>query len=225
MKILVVEDEHLISDAVCKIFADAGWFTDAVYDGDDALYYIKEGSYDLILLDVMLPGTDGLTVLRQLRRDGVNTPVLMLTAKNTLPDKLSGLNGGADDYMTKPFDAEELLARVRALTRRTGAVVLNELHCGDLTLTLDDGVLHCGDATVRLTKKELEVLEMLMKHPKMTVTKGSLIENVWGIDSEATDNNVEAYISFLRRKLKFVGSTAQIKNAQGLGYRLEADAC
>lgn len=225
MKILVVEDEHLISDAVCKIFADAGWFTDAVYDGDDALYYIKEESYDLVLLDVMLPGTDGLTVLRQLRRDGVNTPVLMLTAKNTLPDKLSGLNGGADDYMTKPFDAEELLARVRALTRRTGAVVLNELRCGDLTLTLDDGVLHCGDATVRLTKKELEVLAMLMKHPKMTVTKGSLIENVWGIDSEATDNNVEAYISFLRRKLKFVGSAAQIKNAQGLGYRLEADAC
>ena len=225
MKILVVEDEHLISDAVCKIFADAGWFTDAVYDGDDALYYIKKESYDLVLLDVMLPGTDGLTVLRQLRRDGVNTPVLMLTAKNTLPDKLSGLNGGADDYMTKPFDAEELLARVRALTRRTGAVVLNELHCGDLTLTLDDGVLHCGDATVRLTKKELEVLAMLMKHPKMTVTKGSLIENVWGIDSEATDNNVEAYISFLRRKLKFVGSAAQIKNAQGLGYRLEADAC
>lgn len=225
MKILVVEDEHLISDAVCKIFADAGWFTDAVYDGDDALYYIKEESYDLVLLDVMLPGTDGLTVLRQLRRDGVNTPVLMLTAKNALPDKLSGLNGGADDYMTKPFDAEELLARVRALTRRTGAVVLNELHCGDLTLTLDDGVLHCGDATVRLTKKELEVLAMLMKHPKMTVTKGSLIENVWGIDSEATDNNVEAYISFLRRKLKFVGSAAQIKNAQGLGYRLEADAC
>ena len=225
MKILVVEDEHLISDAVCKIFADAGWFTDAVYNGDDALYYIKEESYDLVLLDVMLPGTDGLTVLRQLRRDGVNTPVLMLTAKNTLPDKLSGLNGGADDYMTKPFDAEELLARVRALTRRTGAVVLNELRCGDLTLTLDDGVLHCGDATVRLTKKELEVLAMLMKHPKMTVTKGSLIENVWGIDSEATDNNVEAYISFLRRKLKFVGSAAQIKNAQGLGYRLEADAC
>lgn len=225
MKILVVEDEHLISDAVCKIFADAGWFTDAVYDGDDALYYIKEESYDLVLLDVMLPGTDGLTVLRQLRRDGVNTPVLMLTAKNALPDKLSGLNGGADDYMTKPFDAEELLARVRALTRRTGAVVLNELHCGDLTLTLDDGVLHCGDATVRLTKKELEVLAMLKKHPKMTVTKGSLIENVWGIDSEATDNNVEAYISFLRRKLKFVGSAAQIKNAQGLGYRLEADAC
>lgn len=225
MKILVVEDEHLISDAVCKIFADAGWFTDAVYDGDDALYYIKEESHDLVLLDVMLPGTDGLTVLRQLRRDGVNTPVLMLTAKNTLPDKLSGLNGGADDYMTKPFDAEELLARVRALTRRTGAVVLNELRCGDLTLTLDDGVLHCGDATVRLTKKELEVLAMLMKHPKMTVTKGSLIENVWGIDSEATDNNVEAYISFLRRKLKFVGSAAQIKNAQGLGYRLEADAC
>ncbi len=225
MKILVVEDEHLISDAVCKIFADAGWFTDAVYDGDDALYYIKEESYDLVLLDVMLPGTDGLTVLRQLRRDGVNTPVLMLTAKNALPDKLSGLNGGADDYMTKPFDAEELLARVRALTRRTGAVVLNELRCGDLTLTLDDGVLHCGDATVRLTKKELEVLAMLMKHPKMTVTKGSLIENVWGIDSEATDNNVEAYISFLRRKLKFVGSAAQIKNAQGLGYRLEADAC
>lgn len=225
MKILVVEDEHLISDAVCKIFADAGWFTDAVYDGDDALYYIKEESYDLVLLDVMLPGTDGLTVLRQLRRDGVNTPVLMLTAKNTLPDKLSGLNGGADDYMTKPFDAEELLARVRALTRRTGAVVLNELRCGDLTLTLDDGVLHCGNATVRLTKKELEVLAMLMKHPKMTVTKGSLIENVWGIDTEATDNNVEAYISFLRRKLKFVGSAAQIKNAQGLGYRLEADAC
>ena len=225
MKILVVEDEHLISDAVCKIFADAGWFTDAVYDGDDALYYIKEESYDLVLLDLMLPGTDGLAVLRQLRRDGVNTPVLMLTAKNTLPDKLSGLNGGADDYMTKPFDAEELLARVRALTRRTGAVVLNELRCGDLTLTLDDGVLHCGDATVRLTKKELEVLAMLMTHPKMTVSMGSLIENVWGIDSEATDNNVEAYISFLRRKLKFVGSAAQIKNAQGLGYRLEADAC
>ncbi len=221
MKILVVEDEHMISDAVCKILQDAGYYTDAVYDGEDALYYIKEEQYDLIILDIMLPLLDGTEVLKKVRAEGNSTPILMLTAKNTIPDKVYGLNSGADDYMTKPFDSDELLARVNALTRRTGNIIINNIEYGDLCLELDNAVLRCGEASIRLTKKEFEVLKMMFINSDMTMTKEKLIVNIWGIDSDTTENNVEAYISFIRKKFKYLGSKAAIKNIQGIGYRLE----
>lgn len=221
MKVLVVEDEKMISDAICKILADAGFYTDAVYDGEDALYYIKQASYDLIVLDIMLPLLDGAEVLRQTRKMGNSTPILMLTAKNTIPDKVSGLNGGADDYMTKPFDADELVARVNALTRRTGQIVMNTLDFGDLSLDLNKALLVRGENSIQLTKKEFEVLKMLFLNAGMTLTKENLIVRIWGEDSDTTENNVEAYISFIRKKIKYLGSGVQIKNIQGIGYRPE----
>ena len=221
MKVLVVEDEKMISDAICKILADAGFYTDAVCDGEDALYYIKQASYDLILLDIMLPLLDGTEVLRQTRKMGNSTPILMLTAKNTIPDKVSGLNGGADDYMTKPFDADDLVARVNALTRRTGQIVMNTLDFGDLSLDLNKALLVRGENSIQLTKKEFEVLKMLFLNAGMTLTKENLIVRIWGEDSDTTENNVEAYISFIRKKIKYLGSGVQIKNVQGIGYRPE----
>ncbi len=225
MKILVVEDDRLISDAVCKILQDSGFYTDAVYDGDDAVYYIKEENYDLIILDIMLPVFDGIEVLKKTRQAGVNTPILMLTAKNTIHDKVCGLNSGADDYMTKPFDSEELLARVNALTRRTGNIIIDTLEYGDLKINLNSAVLFCGDNSIQPTKKEFEVLKMLFKNSNMTVTKESIIVNVWGLESDTTENNVEAYISFIRKKIKYLNSCVSIKNIQGIGYHLEEHQC
>lgn len=221
MKILVVEDERMISDAVCKILADAGFYTDAVYDGEDALYYIAQAKYDLIILDIMLPLVDGTEVLRKTRAAGNGTPILMLTAKNTIPDKVLGLNCGADDYMTKPFDAGELVARVNALTRRTGSVIVDTLGFGDLHLDLNKALLCRGENSIRLTKKELGVLKMLFANSNMTLTKENLIVNIWGEESDTTENNVEAYISFIRKKIRYLGSGVRIKNIQGIGYRPE----
>lgn len=221
MKILVVEDEKMISDAVCKILEDAGFYTDAVYDGEDALYYIKEAKYDLIILDIMLPLIDGTEILKRTRTRGNSTPILMLTAKNTIPDKVLGLNSGADDYMTKPFDADELLARVGALTRRTGNVIIGKLDFGDLSLDLNTAILSCGESSIQLTKKEYSVLKMLLANSGMTLTKENLIVNIWGEDSDTTENNVEAYISFIRKKIRYLGSNVRIKNIQGIGYRPE----
>lgn len=221
MKILVVEDEKMIYDAVCKILEDAGFYTDAVYDGEDALYYIKEAKYDLIILDIMLPLIDGTEILKRTRTRGNSTPILMLTAKNTIPDKVLGLNSGADDYMTKPFDADELLARVGALTRRTGNVIIGKLDFGDLSLDLNTAILSCGESSIQLTKKEYSVLKMLLANSGMTLTKENLIVNIWGEDSDTTENNVEAYISFIRKKIRYLGSNVRIKNIQGIGYRPE----
>lgn len=221
MKILIVEDDKPLSNALCRIMENEGYFTDAVYNGEDAVYYIKEYNYNLIILDIMLPVMDGIEVLTKIRNSGINTPVLMLTAKSTIADKVEGLNTGADDYMTKPFDAEELCARVNALTRRKGEIILNEITFGDLKLDLKTAMLCCGEASIQLTKKEYEMLKLLILNKKMTITKESFIVNIWGLDSDITENNVEAYISFIRKKLKFVKSTVKIKNIQGIGYRLE----
>lgn len=220
MKVLVVEDEKMISDAVRKILKDAGFDSDAVYDGEDGAYYAEEGDYDLIILDIMLPRLSGLSMIEKIRKAKVSTTVLMLTAKNTVPDKVAGLNGGADDYMTKPFDKEELIARVNALTRRKGEIVLNTLEFSDLVLEQDSAVLRRGGGEISLTKKELGVLKMLILNKGRTVTKESLIVNIWGDDSDTTENNVEAYISFIRKKLKYLGSGVTVKNIQGIGYRI-----
>lgn len=225
MRILIVEDERPLAEALSEILNNAGHFTDIVGDGVDALDYVSGFSYDLVILDVMLPRLNGFRVVSAMREQGNSTPVLMLTARGTVPDKVAGLNSGADDYMTKPFDPAELLARVNAMTRRTGTVVLNTLSFSDLTLELDTGVLRCGQGSVQLSRKELDVARMLLTNPTMTLTKEALIVHVWGMESEATDNNVEAYISFLRKKLKYLKSAVSIKNIQRIGYRLEVSPC
>ncbi len=225
MNILLVEDEISLSNAVKKILEQHGFIVDAVYDGQSAVDYATGMDYGLIILDVMLPKLDGFEVLRILRRDGVNAPILMLTARSTVPDKVTGLNSGADDYMTKPFDTEELLARVGALTRRTGEVIVETVSYEDLTLGIKSALLSCGEQSVQLSRKEFEVLKIFMYNPSMTVTKDMLISNVWGIESEATDNNVEVYISFIRKKLKYLKSRVTIRTIQKIGYRLEVTAC
>ena len=221
MNILIVEDEAALAGAVEHILQKAGNTTDWVADGQTALDYIRGFSYDLVLLDIMLPRLDGLSVLRQIRREGIATPVLMLTARTTVPDKVTGLNAGADDYLTKPFDPEELLARVRAMTRRKGTVILNEIQFEDLTLDLNTVTLHRGERNVQLSPKEFQIAKLMLSEPQMTFPKELLITRAWGMDSEATDNNVEAYISFLRKKLRYLGSRVTIKNLQKIGYRLE----
>lgn len=221
MNILIVEDETALAEAVAHILRKAGHSADRVADGQSALDYIRVGTYDLVLLDIMLPKLDGLSVLRQMRSEGVQTPVLMLTARTTVPDKVAGLNAGADDYLTKPFDPEELLARVGAMTRRKGAMVLNEISFQDLTLDLNTVTLRCGARDVQLSPKEFALARLMLAEPSMTYSKDLLISRAWGLDSEATDNNVEAYISFLRKKLRYLGSKVGIRNLQKIGYRLE----
>ena len=221
MNILIVEDEASLAGALEHILQKTGHQTDWVADGQSALDYIRGFSYDLVLLDIMLPKLDGISVLRQIRSEQIQTPVLMLTARATVPDKVAGLNAGADDYLTKPFDPEELLARVGAMTRRKGAMVLNELTYQDLTLDLNTVTLRCGSRDVQLSPKEFQIARLMLTEPKMTYSKELLITKGWGLDSEATDNNVEAYISFLRKKLRFLGSRVTIRNLQKVGYRLE----
>ena len=221
MNILVVEDEVSLANAIQKILEQHGFMVDTVHDGLAALDYAEGFTYELIILDVMLPELDGFGVVQRLRQNGIAVPVLMLTARTTVHDKVVGLNAGADDYMTKPFDTEELLARVNALTRRTGQVVVERMQFGDLTLDLRSAELICGGERVQFSHKEFEVLKLFFYNPTATITKEMMIVKVWGVESEATDNNVEVYISFLRKKLKFLKSTVTIKNIQRLGYRLE----
>lgn len=224
MNILIVEDEQDLADALEHILQKAGHITDQVGDGQSALDYVRSASYDLVLLDVMLPRLDGYAVVRQMRMENIGIPVLMLTARTTVRDKVTGLDAGADDYLTKPFDPEELLARIRAMTRRTGEVIMEELSYGDVVLSLNAATLSCGDRSVQLSPKEFQVARLLLSEPQMTFTKELIIERAWGIDSEATDNNVEAYISFLRKKLRYLKSHVGIRNLQKIGYRLELDA-
>ena len=223
MNVLIVEDEVSLAKAIKKILESAGYVADAVHDGADGVKYAKDGDYSLVILDVMLPKLDGFEVIRMLREAGNSTPVLMLTARSAVRDKVRGLNGGADDYMTKPFDAEELVARVGALTRRRGEVIVDRAEYGDVSLDVNSAELYCGGESVRLSHKEFEVLRTFIFNPNMTVTKDLLISTVWGMDSEATDNNVEVYISFIRKKLKYLGSKVTIKNIQRIGYRLDIE--
>ena len=221
MQILIVEDELALSNAIKRLLEQRGYFVDAVYDGRSAVDYAKAMSYSLIILDVMLPKLDGFEVVRELRADGIGTPILMLTARGATPDKVQGLNYGADDYMTKPFAPEELLARIKALTRRKGTVVPDETDFGDFRFNASTGELSKNGKTVRLNFKEAEIMKLLLAHSDSILPKEDIIVKVWGYDSDAGDNNVEAYISFLRRKLRFVQSSAEIKAVKKVGYRLE----
>lgn len=221
LTILIVEDERPIALALREILTHEGHIIDMVHDGPSGVDYATEAAYDLIILDVMLPGLDGFGVIRALRAKNISTPTLMLTARTATADKVTGLNAGADDYMTKPFDRDELLARVNALTRRRGEIIMDTLSYADLTLDLRSAMLRCGDESVQLSRKEFDVLRIFLTDPQITVTKDALITAVWGMESDATDNNVEAYISFLRKKLRFLRSSVSIKNLQRIGYRLE----
>lgn len=221
MRILIVEDEKPLADAIAQLLRDQHYDVDAVYDGKSGLDFALIGDYTLIILDVMLPLMNGFDVVKALRQQKQSTPVLMLTAREATCDKITGLDCGADDYMTKPFDYNELFARVRALTRRVGEVVLEELSFGDLTLNLDQAELSCANKTVHLSYKEFAIMKQLMQYPSMTVSKETLIVNVWGSSSDAVENNVEVYISFLRKKLRFLDSQVKITTLRRIGYRLE----
>ena len=221
MNILVVEDERNLADAIVRIVSDAGFNCEAVYDGNAGLTSAESGLYDAVIMDVMLPGMDGIQIVHELRHQGNSIPVLMLTARTSTSDKVEGLDAGADDYMTKPFEAPELLARLRALTRRQGDVVIDTVTFADLTLDLETHDLSCDGREVHLSGKEFEVLKMLMSSNARVVSKQDLLTRVWGADADASENSVEAYISFLRKKLSHVGSKVQITTLRMLGYRLE----
>lgn len=223
MNVLVVEDEKDLALAIKHILNKEGYMSDIAYDGKMALDYIYAGDYDLIILDIMLPYVDGLSVLKQIRHKKIAVPVLLLSAKSSLQDKVSGLDFGADDYLTKPFDKEELLARIRALSRRKNNLMLDEIAFDDLVLDLNSIKLKCNNKEVNLSSREFEIAKMLLSNPGIIFSKEMLILKVWGYDSEISENNVEAYVSFLRKKMKYLNSKVTIKNIQKIGYRLEVN--
>lgn len=220
MKILIVEDDTRLAQALAHILEENHYEVDAVNDGDTGLEWASSGIYDVIILDVMLPKMNGFEVVAELRRNNISTPVLLLTARDAVSDKITGLDSGADDYMTKPFSPAELMAHLRMLTRRQGEVVFEKLEFADLSLQLDSLELSCGDKTIHLSVKEFSIAKILMTNPTQVASKELLIDRVWGADSTAEDNNVEAYISFLRKKLRFLQSRAKIETIRKVGYRL-----
>ena len=221
MQILIVEDDVRLADALAAILRNSHYQVDVVRNGADGLAYGESGIYDAIVLDVMLPRMTGYEVVAELRRRKIDTPVLMLTARDSLSDKINGLDSGADDYMTKPFAPAELMARLRSLMRRRGEVQFERLEYGDITLGLETCELACGEKNIRLAYKEFAILKILMSNPDRITSKDTLIDKVWGVDSSAESNNVEAYISFLRKKLQFVRSNVKIVTQRKMGYHLE----
>ena len=221
MQVLVVEDEKRLAQALGHVLEEQKYMVDIAFDGEDGYDYAVSGIYDIIILDVMLPKMNGYEVASRLRKEKIQTPILMLTAKDQISDKVKGLDSGADDYMTKPFAPEELLARVRALTRRQGEVIIDEITFSDVTLNLSTCDLTCGVKSVHLNFKEFEIMKILMQNAGIVTTKEDLIVKVWGYDSDAVDNNVEVYISFLRKKLDFISGGIEIVSLRKIGYRLE----
>lgn len=221
MKILIIEDEVLLADSLKELMIQKRYEADTAYDGITGEEYAELGIYDLIILDVMLPGMDGYEVAKRLRMKHLGTPILMLTARSELEDRVEGLNSGADYYLTKPFDTRELIACVHALLRRQGSQV-DELSFGNTTLDLSSAVLASGEKEIRLSAREFEVMKLLLQYGEKNVTKEFILEKVWGYDSEAVENHVEVYIGFLRKKLKSIGSDIRIEAIRRLGYHLEA---
>ena len=222
MRILLAEDEKSMSKALTVILTKNNYSVDAVFDGEEALSYIKTGDYDLAILDVMMPKTDGFEVVKQIRAAGITIPVMMLTARSQVDDKVEGLDSGADDYLTKPFQTRELLARLRALGRRSPTFQEGSLHYGDLSLDMATATLTCVSTaqSVRLSEKELHILEYMFGNQGQIMTREQLAVKIWGFENEAEYNNVEVYMSFTRKKLAFVGSKVEIKAVRGLGYEL-----
>lgn len=220
MKILVIEDEKLLADSLKTLLERKGFDVECVYDGEAGAEYAETGVYDLLILDVMMPKMNGYQVARSVRAKRCGTPILMLTARSGLEDRIEGLNAGADYYLTKPFDSRELLACVSALLRRQGSQV-DELTLGNTVLELGTCTLMCGGRSVRLSAKEFDVMRYLFQARGSIVSKESILSRVWGFDSDAVENNVEVYIGFLRKKLKAIGSNVTIQSIRRLGYQLE----
>lgn len=224
MRLLIIEDEKHLAEAMKELLKKENYVVDVFNDGREGLDNALTGIYDLILLDIMLPSIDGLEILRTIRSEGIQTPVLLLTARNQVNDRVKGLDLGADDYLSKPFAQEELHARIRALLRRKGEVsATSELKYHDIILDYNTLVLSCHSNTIMLTVKESEMLQFLMTRKNMITPKELLIEKLWGFNTDAEDNNVEVYISFLRKKLKFLKCETSIKTTRGLGYSLEVN--
>ena len=220
IKVLMVDDEERMRKLVKDFLTIKGYRVLEAGDGEEAIdIFFKEKDISLVILDVMMPKMDGFEATRQMRRAGVSTPILLLTARDAVGDKITGLDAGADDYMTKPFSPAELMAHLRALSRRQGEVQFESLQVGDLTLGLESYELTCGSKSINLSFKEFSICKILMSSPNTIVSKDTLIQKAWGVTSSAGDNNVEAYISFLRKKLKHLGSTCKIETVRRAGYR------
>lgn len=222
MRVLLVEDEKRMAQALCEILRREGYTADCRYDGMSGLEAAQSGVYDIIVLDVMLPKMNGFDIARELRKGGVRTPILMLTAKAELDDKVTGLDSGADDYLTKPFMTKELLARLRALLRRNIDTPDGRLKFGDISLDSDTYELSCDTTgqSVRLSEKEKLILEYLIANQNRILTREQLAVKIWGYENDAEYNNVEVYMSFTRKKLAFVGAKTEIKAVRGVGYEL-----
>ncbi len=224
MKILIVEDEKMLADSLKALLETKGFTVEAVYDGENGWEYARTGVYDLLILDVMMPGMDGYQLAREVRSTRCGTPILMLTARSGIEDRVEGLNAGADYYLTKPFDTRELLACINALLRRQGSQV-DELRFGNTSLDLATGMLVCGEKQVRLSAREFDVMRLLLQAGENNLSKEVLLSRVWGFDSNAVENHVEVYIGFLRKKLQSIGSDVRIESVRRLGYHLEAGSC
>ena len=222
MKLLLVEDEKQLSEALQQILIKNKYTVDAVYNGDEGLDYALTDVYDVIILDIMLPKLNGIEILKMIRKRKISTPVILLTAKGSVEDRILGLDSGADDYLPKPFSPDELLARLRALTRRNGDFINeNTLEVSDIKLNLSTYDMEVNDNSITLTQKEFEILKYFMQRPKLVVSKDDLITKLWGFDSDIEHNNIEVYISFLRKKLAYVESNVKITTIRRVGYRLE----
>ena len=222
MRLLLAEDEKELAKALAVILRHNNYSVDVVHNGEDALCYLQNGEYDGAILDIMMPKLDGLSVLRRIRNDGNSIPVLILTAKSDIDDRVEGLDAGADDYLTKPFAMKELLARVRAMLRRRTENVDTVLSFGDITLELSSSMLACGAEKVRLTNKEFQMLEMLISADGGIISVERFMDKIWGYDSETEQNVVWVYVSYLRRKLATLGSSVVIEAHRNLGYSLES---
>ncbi len=222
MKILIIEDEKLLADSLKALLEKKGFDVECVYDGESGAEYAETGVYDLLILDVMMPKMDGFEVARSVRAKRCGTPILMLTARSGLEDRIRGLNAGADYYLTKPFDSRELLACVNALLRRQGGQV-DELSLGNTALDLSSCTLICGENSVRLSAKEFDIMRFLLQSKDAVLSKEVILAKVWGYDSNAVENHVEVYVGFLRKKLAAIGSNVRIEAVRRLGYRLEVD--
>lgn len=222
MRILIVEDEVQLSEALGGILEKNNYIVDRVFDGESGLDYILSDIYDGVILDIMLPKLNGIEVLKKARKERISTPIILLTAKGEVEDRIIGLDCGADDYLPKPFYVEELMARIRALTRRKGEVQSdNLLSYGDITLNIGNLELGSKENSIKLTAKESGLLELLINRKDMISNKDDIISKLWGYESEAEHNNVEVYVSFLRRKLSYLKSKVAIKAIRNLGYILE----
>lgn len=221
MKILIVEDEYELADTLAEILKRNRYSVDCAYTGDVGFDYAMTGLYDCILLDIMLPVMDGITILKKLRSEGINTPVMLLTARSEIEDKINGLDCGADDYLTKPFVTSELLARIRSLTRRKGEIINDDFSFGNLTLNKKTYALSADGNDVKLSLKEYQIIEMLIANPRQIIPKERFIEKIWGYESDIEYNNIEVYISFLRKKLQSIHANVKVRTARGIGYALE----